>query len=86
MSLDPIIRRLCFHRFCYQKWLPFFLDPHQFIYVKKRLGVSGTLRGGSLEMLHFCSMQLMAIYDIDVSNKLMFCKDRETSYNFQEEK
>lgn len=28
----------------------------------------------------------MAIYDIDVSNKLMFCKDRETSYNSQEEK
>ena len=28
----------------------------------------------------------MAICDIDVSNKLMFCKDRKTSCNFQEEK
>ena len=39
--------------------------------------------GGSLEMLHFFFNVINGHYDIDISNKLIFCKDRNTGYKLR---
>ena len=34
-------------------------------------------------MLHFFLNVINGYYDIDISNKLIFCKDRNTGYNLR---